>query len=52
MAVICLLLAHYKVAKRGEFRRKIWKAKRRGVILPPEIHVGSVTQAGYDIANF
>lgn len=43
---------HYKVAKRGEFRREIWKAQLGSVILPPEIHVGSVTRAGYDIANF
>lgn len=52
MTVMRLLPVCYKIVKRGEFSRKIWKAKRRSVILPPEIHVGSVTSAGYDIANF
>lgn len=52
MAVIHLLPVCYKVTKRGEFRQKIWKAKLGSVILPPEIHVGSVSRARYDIANF
>lgn len=47
-----LLLALYEAIKRDDLWRKIWRAKLWSVILPPEIHVGSVTQAGYDIANF